>query len=165
MNPQLVYRVVREISDLLAVYPELEEDENLRADTLEGETDINNVLARLVQERAAAYGMAEGIKIPAADLRERKARLERRGDGYGEAIERIMAAAGLPKVTLPNATISITQAAPSVVIEDEAAIPERFVRIKREIDKTALNAAVKAGEDIPGVTVSNGGSRLTVRVK
>lgn len=165
MNPQLVFRVVREITDLLAVYPELEEDENLRADTLEGETDINNVLAKLVQEREAAYGMAEGVKVPVNDLRERKARLERRGDGYGEAIERVMAAAGLSKVTLPNATISVTQAGPSVVIEDEASIPERFIRIKREIDKSAINAAVKAGEEIPGVVVSNGGSRLTVRVK
>lgn len=165
MNPQLVFRVVREISDLIAVYPELEEDETLRADVLEGETDINNVLAKLVQEREAAYAMAEGVKAPVNDLRERKARLERRGDGYGEAIERVMAAAGLSKVTLPSATISVSQAAPSVVIEDEASLPERFIRIKREVDKSAINAAVKAGEEIPGVVVSNGGSRLTVRVK
>ena len=108
MNPQLIFRVVREISDLIAVYPELEEDETLRADTLEGETDINNVLAKLVQEREAAYAMAEGVKAPVNDLRERKARLERRGDGYGEAIERVMAAAGLSKVTLPSATISVS---------------------------------------------------------
>lgn len=165
MNPQLVYRVVREISDLLAVYPELEEDEALRADTLEGETDINNVLSRLVQEREAAYAMAEGVKVPVNDLRERKARLERRGDGYGEAIERVMSAAGLSKVTLPNATISVSQGGPTAVVEDEAAIPDRFIRIKREIDKAAINAAVKAGEEIPGVAVSNGTTRLTVRVK
>lgn len=165
MNPQLVFRVVREISDLLAVYPELEKDETLRADTLEGETDINNVLAKLVQEREAAYAMAEGVKAPVNDLRERKARLERRGDGYGEAIERVMSAAGLSKVTLPNATISVSQGGPTAVVEDEAAIPDRFIRIKREIDKVAINAAVKAGEEIPGVVVSNGASRLTVRVK
>lgn len=165
MNPQLVYRVVREITDLIAVYPELEEDENLRADTLEGATDINAVLSKLVQEREAAYGMAEGVKVPVEDLRQRKARLERRGDGYGEAIERIMNAAGLSKVTLPNATLSITNAAPSVVVSDEAAIPDQFWRVKREIDKPAINAAVKAGEEIPGVSVSNGATRLTVRVK
>lgn len=165
MNPQLVFRVVREITDLIAVYPELEDDETLRADTLEGETDINNVLAKLVQEREAAYGMAEGVKVPVEDLRQRKARLERRGDGYGEAIERVMNAAGLSKVTLSNATLSITNAAASVVVSDEAAVPDRFWRVKREIDKAAINAAVKAGEEIPGVSVSNGGTRLTVRVK
>lgn len=165
MNPQLVFRVVREISDLIAVYPELEEDETLRADVLEGETDINNVLAKLVQEREAAYAMAEGVKVPVNDLRERKARLERRGDGYGEAIERVMAAAGLSKVTLPSATISVSQAAPSVVIEDETKLPDRFIRTKREPDKAAINAAIKEGLEIPGVVVSNGGSRLTVRVK
>lgn len=165
MNPQLVYRVVREIADLIAVYPELEEDETLRADTLEGATDINSVLAKLVQEREAAYGMADGIKVPVEDLRQRKARLERRGDGYGEAIERIMNAAGLPKVMLPNATLSITNAAPAIVVSDEAALPDRFFRTKREVDKAAINAAVKAGEEIPGVAVSNGATRLTVRVK
>lgn len=165
MNPQLVHRVVREIADLIAVYPELEEDENLRADTLEGATDINVILAKLVQEREAAYGMAEGVKVPVEDLRQRKARLERRGDGYGEAIERIMNAAGLSKVVLPNATLSITNAAPSVVVSDEAAVPDHFWRVKREIDKPAINAAVKAGEEIPGVSVSNGATRLTVRVK
>lgn len=165
MNPQLVFRVVREISDLIAVYPELEDDETLRADTLEGATDINSVLAKLVQEREAAYGMADGIKVPVDDLRQRKARLERRGDGYGEAIEKIMNAAGLSKVTLPNATLSITNSAPPVTISDEAAIPERFIRTKREIDKTAINAAVKAGEEIPGVVIGNAATRLTVRVK
>lgn len=165
MNPQLVFRVVREISDLIAVYPELEEDETLRADTLEGATDINAILGKLVQEREAAYGMADGIKVPVDDLRQRKARLERRGDGYGEAIEKIMNAAGLSKVTLPNATLSITNAAPPVTISDEAAIPDRFIRTKREIDKTAINAAVKAGEEIPGVVIGNASTRLTVRVK
>lgn len=165
MNPQLVFRVVREISDLIAVYPELEEDETLRADTLEGATDINAVLSKLVQEREAAYGMAEGIKVPVDDLRQRKARMERRGDGYGEAIEKIMNAAGLNKVTLPNATLSITNSAPPVTISDEAAIPDRFIRTKREIDKTAINAAVKAGEEIPGVVIGNAATRLTVRVK
>lgn len=165
MNPQLVSRVVREITDLLAVYPELAEDETLRADTLEGATDINGILAKLVQEREAAYGMAEGVKVPVDDLRQRKARLERRGDGYGEAIERVMNAAGLSKVILPNATLSISNAPPSVTVADEQAIPDQFWRVKREIDKPAINAAVKAGEEIPGVAVSNGATRLTVRVK
>lgn len=165
MNPQLVSRVVREITDLLAVYPELAEDETLRADTLEGATDINGILAKLVQEREAAYGMAEGVKVPVDDLRQRKARLERRGEGYGEAIERVMNAAGLSKVILPNATLSISNAPPSVTVADEQAVPDQFWRVKREIDKPAINAAVKAGEEIPGVAVSNGATRLTVRVK
>lgn len=165
MNPQLVFRVVREISDLIALYPELEEDENLRADTLEGATDINLVLAKLVQEREAAYGMAEGVKAPMDDLKQRKARLERRGDGYGEAIERIMNAAGLTKVALPNATLSISNAAPSVTIADENLLPSRCWRTKREVDKAAINALVKEGYEVPGVVVSNGGTRLTVRVK
>ncbi len=165
MNPALVSRVVREITDLLAVYPELAEDETLRADTLEGATDINGILAKLVQEREAAYGMAEGVKVPVDDLRQRKARLERRGDGYGEAIERVMNAAGLSKVILPNATLSISNAPPSVTVADEQAVPDQFWRVKREIDKPAINAAVKAGEEIPGVAVSNGSTRLTVRVR
>ena len=165
MNPQLVQRVIREIADLIAVYPELAEDETLRADTLEGATEINGILGKLVQEREAAYAMAEGVKVPVDDLRQRKARLERLGDGYGKAIERIMNAAGLPKAVLPNATLSISNAPPSIVVSDEGQVPEQFWRVKREIDKPAINAAAKAGEEIPGVTVSNGGTRLTVRVK
>lgn len=165
MNPQLVQRLTREITDLIAAFPELAEDETLRADVLEGETDINGILAKLVQEREAAYAMAEGVKIPVEDLRQRKARLERRGEGYDAAIRRVMDAAGLPKVTLPNATLSITNAAPSITVADESALPDQFWRTKREIDKTAINAAAKAGEEIPGVVVSNGGTRLTVRVK
>lgn len=165
MNPVLVQRLTREITDLIAAFPELAEDETLRADVLEGETDINGILAKLVQEREAAYAMAEGVKIPVDDLRQRKARLERKGDGYSAAIERVMNAAGLPKVTLPNATLSISNAAPSVTVSDESALPDQFWRTKREIDKTAINAAAKAGEEIPGVVVSNGGTRLTVRIR
>lgn len=165
MNPQIIERARREITELLSVYPELAEDMILRADMLEGETSMNDVLAMLVQERAAAYAMAEGVKVPVEDLRTRKARLERRGDAYTQAIEKLMGAAGLAKIVLPCATISVTAGGPSASIADESVIPERFTRVKREIDKTAINAAVKAGEEIPGVVVTNGTPRITVRVK
>ena len=165
MNPQLVSRLIREISDLTVVYPELAEDETLRSDTLEGATDIQPILSQLVTEREAAYAMADGVKVPVEDLRQRKARLERRGDAYSEAIERVMNAAGLPKVELPNATISLTKATPNPTVADESAVPDRFFRTRREIDKNAINAAVKAGEEIPGVVVPNAATRLTVRVK
>lgn len=165
MNPQQIAYAKRQIADLLAVYPELAEDETLRADMIEGATDVSDIVAKLITEREAAYAMAEGVKAPVEALRERKSRLERRGDGYTQAIEALMGAAGITKLPTPAGTVSISTGQPTAVVQDEAALPDRFWKNKREIDKTALNAAVRAGEEIPGVAVNNGVPRVIVRVR
>ena len=152
----------REFADLLAAYPELAEDDTLRADTIEGETDYHAVLARIVAVERDADSMAKAITERARDLAGRKARHERKKEAMRVLLFRLLKAAGLPKVTLPEATVSIGRKAAAVEIIDEDALPDNVVRIVRTPDKTAIKEALALG-DVPGARMGEPGETLTVR--
>jgi hypothetical protein len=154
------------IDALLVRYPELTgEDETLRADMLEGSTDIVEVFGRiLVQMREAAIGMA-GIDKIMSELNERGKRFARKHDALRELIAKIMEHAGLTKFVMPEATLSISFRKGSPIITDETALPEECWRVKREPDKAMIKRWVDAGNVPDGVAISNGSSVLTVRVK
>jgi hypothetical protein len=50
-----------------------------------------------------------------------------------------------------------------VIITNEGAIPNDYFRIKYEANKTAIKAALEAGETIEGATLSNGGTTIQIR--
>lgn len=65
---------------------------------------------------------------------------------------------------LPTATLTVSTVAPRPVISDESAVPADYWRQPDPVlDKTRINVAVKAGDAIPGVTMSNGGHKLQIR--
>jgi len=70
----------------------------------------------------------------------------------------------ITKIECPFFKLSIQKNPVSVVIKNEAAIPEKFKKqvISWSIDKTAIKNAIKAGETIPGAVLING-TRLAIR--
>jgi len=58
--------------------------------------------------------------------------------------------------------LTIKKVPPKAVVIDEDKIPEQFWRIKRELNKTELNKAMKDG-GVEGVTMSNGGWTVALR--
>lgn len=164
MNPLDATRVTLEIECLLTEYPELAEDEALRADMIEGSTDAFAVLSRIVATMREATATVAAIKIQADALWSRAERFERREKAMRALAQRIMEAANIRKAELPEATLSIRAVAPSLVITDEASLPDWAWRVKRELDRTAIKERVKAGDFVPGAEMSNGGSTLSVRV-
>lgn len=157
-------RVTIEIERLLAEYPELAEDEALRADMIEGSTDAFAVLGMIVATMRDADTMRKAIAERADAMWSRAARYERREKAMRALAQRIMEAADLRKVELPEATLSIRAVAPSLIITDEASLPDWAWRVKREPDKAAIKERMKVGDFVPGVEMSNGGTTLSVRV-
>lgn len=155
----------REIASLLALCPELAEDETLRADMIEGETSAFDALSALARRIGEAEAMAEGIAAYCASLKERKARLERRSEALRAGVVRLMNAAALRKAELPEATLSLSARAPKVVITDESIIPEDCWRVRSEPDLTIIRDRIRTTGEVPGATLSNGGETLTIRVK
>jgi hypothetical protein len=153
----------REFADLLAAYPELAEDEELRADTIEGETDAHRILARIVAVERDADSMAKAIADRARDLAGRRARHERKKEAMRVLLLRLLKAAGLPKVALPEATVSVSEGRDSVEIVDADALPAELVRVERIPDKKAILDVVKGCGEIPGARLVTGGETLTVR--
>lgn len=154
-----------EISQLLAAYPELAEDEVLRADMVEGSTDAHAFLSEVVRRIQAAAATQLGIKAYVAELRERSDRLERREEALRGLAFKVMNTAQLGKAELPEATLSIRQGPRKVVVVNEAEIPDGCVRIKREPDKIQIKQMLQAGDHVPGCVLSNAEPVLAIRVK
>jgi Siphovirus Gp157 len=157
--------VQRQISDLLLANPELAEDEVLRADMIEGSTDAFEFLRTVVRKIGMTEATAHGTTEYIAQLRERQARLERREYALRQLIHKVMDTADLRKCELPEATLSIRAGQPKVVILNEAELPQEFMRVKTEPDKTKLKAAMQAHEHVPGAALSNAEPVLSIRVK
>ena len=153
----------REIELLLEQFPQLKDDQDLLADMLEGQTDFNEVIASLAKDIKMAKANAAGIKELTKELKERQARFEAKEEFCRSLILKLMEAAGVRKLTLPVATVNITNVSPSVVIVDESAIPDVFMRIKKEPNKTAIKAALETGQAISGAVMSNGSTTVSIR--
>lgn len=157
--------VRNEINGLMADYPELVEDESLRADMFEGSTGLHDILERALDERARAEEMVSGIKDRASSLAARKARFERKSEAIKKLMAGLMRIAELSKIDLPEATISITKGRQSVNIINVMDLPQGFYATERKPDRKAILAAMQAGEEIPGAELVTGDSGLTIRTK
>jgi hypothetical protein len=151
-------------ADMLAAYPELEEDEDLRADMLEGETNFHAVLTKLVNTERDADTMAKAVAGRISDLQARKSRAERRKDAMRSLMFKLLKVSGVPRVPLAEATISIGKRAASVEITDEAILPKAYVRVSTSPDKTAIKEALQAGKKVRGAQMGEAGEQLSVRV-
>lgn len=151
------------VSNLLDQFPELKDDPELLADVLEGQTDFNDVIAALAKDIKLSKANAAGIKEVVKELRERQARFEAKEEFNRNLILKLMEMAGVKKLTLPVATVNITNVSSSVMILDETAIPDAFMRIKKEPNKTAIKAAMETGQSVPGAAMSNGSTTVSIR--
>lgn len=161
LNPEAIKA---EIAGLLARHPELAEDEALRLDMIEGQTDAIELLKQLVRTKAEADAYAKAIKEYEGDLASRRHRMERRADGAKELAFRIMRLAELRKVPLAEATLFETAGVPKVIITDEAAIPEHFIKVERTPKKKEILDAIKGGQKVAGAEISNSEPSLTIRM-
>jgi hypothetical protein len=160
-----VAELERAIANLLVTYPELAEDDELRADTFEGETDFHKVLAALVDREREAKAMAGAVKARMDDLATRKARYERQQEAMRSLMGHLMDRAGQRKVTLPEATISVSFRKPAPFVADEAALPDECCKVVRKPDMATIKDWCEAGNIPDGVAMSNGKDVLTVRAK
>ena len=151
-----------QISLLLDRHPELADDNDLRADMLEGSTDLHKIMERLLNEEREANEMIEAVKERIEKLAARRAMFRLRQGSLRDVMMGILQRAELRKITLPEATIGITNKGRSVQILDEDLVPDGYCRFKREISKTAIKEAILAGDEVPGAALDNGGETLRI---
>lgn len=154
-----------EIRHMLVAFPELADDEELRLDTLEGETDFNRIMSRLVRVRNEKLADADGLASYIGDLSERKARQVRGAEGVKALMLSLMSVADIPKLVLPEATISVTKPRSSVEVTDVDALPQGTFTTVRQPDKAAIKVQLEAGDDVPGAVLKTSEPGLTVRTK
>lgn len=126
-------RIAVELGKVAAVRARLDElkvtDPELAHDTLEGQTDVLEImtwlLAKLGDEEYHQSAIAERV----ADLGVRKKDSESRGERLRTLLTYCVEATGQGPIRLPEATLSLATRAPSAVVTDEAALPEEFWKV------------------------------------
>lgn len=147
-----------------------EDDADLVADAIEGETDLHEAIASALDEIDEAELLILGGKAKIEQIGSRVAAEEKRVERVRAAIERAIVTSEMPTpIKLPTATISVSKRKPGVVIDDEAAIPSRFFvqppAPPPKLDKKAIGEALAANESVPGARLDNGSIALLVRRK
>ena len=156
-------RIRAEVNNLLHLYPELLTDTQLRLDMLEAEVNFDNVVNELIDSVIVAEYMVKYIQKRNEELKERQSRYEYKARNLRQSIAILLEDAQLKKFVGIEKTVSIAQKPTSVVIVDESQIPDKFVRVKKEPNKTAIKDALMNNEDVPGAALSNGGTTLQMR--
>jgi hypothetical protein len=139
-------------------------DEATLADTVEGLTDLHEILAAVIRSALADEALATGLKGRIKEMQDRLARLEERAAKRRQLARGVMAETEIKKITAPDFTVSLRPGTPSLVVVDEAVIPEAFwepqaPRLKRQ----ELVAELKQGRAVRGAQLSNPEPVLSVR--
>ena len=167
MSETDVKKITRELHAAMAVKESvrqlLEGDPELLQNTLEGETDLFEVVDALVAELDETTLLIGGIEQRSKSLSERKTRLDKRCDTIRSLIEQAMEIAELPKMVRPSCTLVLANRPPKLMVTDEAAIPSEFWKADPVLDKAALKTALKEGRIIEGAGLSNAAPSLTVK--
>lgn len=145
---------------LLAEFPDL--DPQTLTDTIDGETALMDLVARLLSDAREAEAYAGALRGMVTQTNERKERLLTRAERLQDAAQRVLEAIGERRVERPEFTAYFAASPSKVIVTDASAIPADLLR-PAEPDKTAIKARLKAGEAVPGAVLSNGGQHLTVR--
>lgn len=163
LNMPNVDLIRQQVEALIREYPELQDDDILKLDMLEGETTFVEALRVLECRRQDNAELVAGILVLIQQKKERLARLEYRDERLRELLLRLLQAAELRKIELPEATLSVRPKPPKVIITDDTLLPQDMWRIKREPSLSAIGTALKEGETVPGATLSNQPDTISIR--
>lgn len=163
-NPYLSFeKVHKEVLEMYYRYPEIKEDAELFEGMMHGETGLYELLDQYVaairENEMLAKSIAEGI----GKLRERQTMLTRRCNFFRGLIHRLMDACEVQSISLPEAKISVVNTANKVIVTEESAIPDKYCKITKEPNKTAIKEALQSGFVVPGAYLSNGDTTIQVR--
>ena len=147
-----------------AVDPGLD-DETL-ADTVEGLTNLHEILAAVARAALTDEAMASGLGHWMEVLQKRLGRLQYRAAKRREIVRDVMIECEIKKVTAPDMSLTIRPGNPSLVVTDEGSIPAEFwVPQQPRLNRQELLALLKLGANVNGVQLSNPQPVLTVRTK
>ena len=141
-------------------------DEETLADTLEGITELHEMIAAVIRSALEDEALQAGLRTRLEEMRRRQERLEERSAKKRQLALEAMCEVGLKKLEQPDFTASARSGIPSLIVVSEASVPEAYwVPRPPKLDRQALLADLKRGTEIPGAQLSNPKPCLAVRTK
>ncbi len=141
-------------------------DEQTLADTVEGLTDLHEIVQAIIRSALADEALATALKCRIADMQGRLERLKDRASKRRQIAKDVMVNLDLKKLNAPDFTASIREGTPSLMVINEDAVPTIYwepgePRLRRQV----LTYDLKQGEEIAGAALSNPEPVLSVRTR
>lgn len=153
-------------AQLLEEFPELAEDQQTLADTLEGVSSLDDAIAAVIHQVEDDEAMILGCNNRIQQLSGRVDRLQSRIGRLREIIAKTMDEVALKKIQRPDFSVSLVPTRQTVVITDETAIPPDYMTTPKppapKPDKRLIEKALKDGYAVPGCQLSNGSQTIRI---
>ena len=101
-------------------------DEQTLADTVEGLTDVHDIVAAIVRAALADEALATGLKNRITEMQDRLARLQDCALKRRQIAKDVMLELDIRKIIAPDFTVSIRPGMPSLLVLDEAVVPSIY---------------------------------------
>lgn len=161
-----LYGITNKFTELF----EKAENEELTQEEFEQQ---GNELAVMLQNKSTSIvgyyrdneSVIDSVKNEIDRLTAIKKLYENRNERFKKYVKENMERLELEKIETPIGIISIRKGVESVKIEDESLIPDEFMRIKKEVDKTAIKKYLKEDEKntVQGVSLAIGDTSLMIK--
>ena len=149
---------------LLAEVPEI--DEQTLADTLEGLTDLREMLAEIIRSALDDEALVAGLSTRLSDMKARIERFETRAKRKRELALKAMSEAEISKLMATDFTASLRHGVPLLEVIEETKIPAAYWKPQPpKLDRQGLLAALKGGTIIEGAVLEPARMQLSVRTK
>ncbi len=156
------YRAVKE--RLRTEDPSL--DEQTLADTVEGLTNVHEILGAVIRAALEDEALASGLTGRIGEMADRLARLQDRAAKRRQIAKEVMTELDIKKLQAPDFTASIRPGFPSLVVISENDIPSIYWEPRDpKLDRATLIADLKHGQEVAGATLSNPEPVLSVRTR
>src|SRR5262245_24578973 len=156
------YRTIRD--QVRAEDPQI--DEQTLLDTVEGLTDLHEILAAVIRAALADQALANGLEGRIGEMQTRRDRLQERATKRRQIAKDVMVELDLKKLVAPDFTASIRPGTPALIVIDEAAVPSIYWEPREpRLNRQGLANDLKQGAEITGVALSNPEPVLSVRTR
>ena len=141
-------------------------DDQTLADTVEGLTDLHEILMAVIRAALADKALATGLEGRIGEMEARRNRLQDRAAKRRQIAKDVMVELDLKKLSAPDFTASIRPGTPALMVIDEAAVPSIYWEPREpRLNRHGLANDLKQGAEIAGVALSNPEPVLSVRTR
>src|SRR5512132_1967146 len=141
-------------------------DEQTLADTVEGLTDLHEIIAAIIRAALTDEALATGLKGRIAEMQDGLERLQDCAAKRRQIAKDVMVELDLKKITAPDFTVSIRPGMPALLVLDEAAVPSIYWQpVPPRLNRQGLLTELKDGAEIKGVALSDPEPVLSVRTR
>ena len=141
-------------------------DAETLADTLEGITDLHEMIAAVIRSALVDEALHTGLRFRVDEMKQRLSRLEVSATKKRQLALEAMSEVGFTKLEQPDFTASARAGSPALIVVAEDKIPRAYwIPQPPKLDRQAILGELKRGAEIPGAQLSNPQPVLMVRTK